>query len=135
MFDFCNCSFIAAPIELVKIQLQNQHTTTNTHKNTVTSLVKIIYKQHGVKGYFRGLNVTVLRELNYGVYFSAYEYICLKLAHYNDERTIEPKQTTLASHHLNGYQLVLAGGVAGMVCWGCTYPLGNTHPHTLLHVH
>ena len=42
-------------------------------------LVKIYRHENGLRGVFRGLNLTILREgPSFAVYFSSYEYLCKK---------------------------------------------------------
>ncbi|XP_065167783.1 mitochondrial basic amino acids transporter-like [Atheta coriaria] len=95
-------SVIASPMELAKVRVQIH--------NTVGPLecIRHIYHSEGVKGVFRGLTMTVLRDVpSFALYFLTYEY----LAREQDGR------------HAGTSQLLMAGGLAGVVSWTLTYPL------------
>jgi solute carrier family 25 carnitine/acylcarnitine transporter 20/29 len=75
-------SLISCPTELAKIQLQNQVNGAQNdggkrlYTGTIDCLRKI-YRVHGIKGIFRGMGATVVRETpSYGAYFSSYELLC-----------------------------------------------------------
>lgn len=120
-------SFISSPLELVKIQLQNQRGNKlkgNTYTGPLHCL-KHIYKTGGTRLCFRGLGLTIGRELSYGPYFITYELVCQQLLKFFPPKTSGPPKvkTKNASHELNGLQLVFAGGLAGISGWIITYPL------------
>ncbi|EEB15076.1 mitochondrial carnitine/acylcarnitine carrier protein CACL, putative [Pediculus humanus corporis] len=98
-------SFICSPMELVKSRTQIQESKIITGP---FQTFRDIYRKQGLKGIFKGLNITFLREgLGFGIYFSTYEW----LTRNNDSKPI----STL---HLLG-----AGGTAGAASWMFTYPL------------
>ncbi|KJE97973.1 carnitine/acylcarnitine carrier protein [Capsaspora owczarzaki ATCC 30864] len=69
-------------------------------------------RQDGIRGIYRGLVPTMLRETpSYGVYFAAYEMLCLRLA--------GPGRSP---DDLSAPALMLAGGASGMAGWLSTYP-------------
>lgn len=115
-------SFVTTPMELVKIRLQTQgidglsqiavRSQTETKTPGPMQLLKEIWKLEGIRGLYRGLGVTLIRETpSYGAYFVAYEVLCRMLA---PEGT-DPKD-------ISGVRLMLAGGLGGIVGWSVTYP-------------
>ena len=101
-------SFVSAPVELVKIQLQNQ--VKKEIKSPWDCILKI-YGKSGVRGLFRGLPATILRETpSYGVYFCSFEFFC---------RIISGGTDTSKISSLN---LIFAGGFSGMLGWLSSYP-------------
>lgn len=75
---FHSFRLIASPTELVKIRQQNV-------LGGRTSAIKVamgIFKQSGIRGLYRGLSATALRDTGYGAYFMAVRlsyhqfYIC-----------------------------------------------------------
>lgn len=100
-------SFISSPIELAKIQLQNQIDSKRNFKNPSSYLWQT-YQKNGIAGCYRGLLLTIMRETpSYGVYFATFEGIRLFWA---------------KEGMLNGYQLLMAGGFSGIAAWMSTYP-------------
>ncbi|XAR67720.1 hypothetical protein NMG60_11002597 [Bertholletia excelsa] len=111
-------SLIISPVELVKIRLQLQRknepqgSNMNFHRGPV-SVARSIVKEEGLRGIFRGLNVTLLRDLHsYGVYFWTYEYMKEKLQPGCRKSGEESYKTTS-----------MAGGLAGVSSWVSCYPL------------
>ncbi|KAG2175653.1 hypothetical protein INT43_001300 [Umbelopsis isabellina] len=119
-------SFVTGPMELVKIQLQNQtHITTNINRASPAAIPKFtgpidclmkIYRRGGIRACYAGLTPTVLREISFGPYFVTFEVISRLL------RSLQPGP----NHHgadedLTGWQVVLAGGSAGIMAWCSTY--------------
>ena len=85
-----------------------------------------IFKQHGLKGLYRGITATALRDSGYGAYFAAYEATLLYFptsssegAHDHSDLTSEA-DTSLATHSWS--TLLLAGGLAGIAGWVVTFP-------------
>lgn len=59
---------IASPTELIKIRQQN--VLANDPANAPAFKVAMtIFKQHGIRGLYRGLTATALRDTGYGTYF------------------------------------------------------------------
>lgn len=85
-------SIILTPSELVKTKMQ----TSYQYKNTF-DVVKKVFKNQGIKGFFWGLNTMLLRDgIGYGFYFSTYYYLKEKFGTSN-------------------FALLNSGGIAGVV--------------------
>ncbi|XP_071733471.1 mitochondrial arginine transporter BAC2-like [Rutidosis leptorrhynchoides] len=103
-------SLVITPIELVKIRLQLQNQSTEKGPSTVA---KNILKTEGLKGLFRGLTITVIRDApSYGFYFWTYEYAREKL-HPGCRKNGQESFSTM----------LVAGGLAGVNSWICCYPV------------
>jgi solute carrier family 25 carnitine/acylcarnitine transporter 20/29 len=106
--------FFSTPMELVKIRLQNQKME-SVYRGPI-DCVKRIVKDQGVKGLFRGLPTTLMRETpSYGgklmittAYFASYELFCRSV----------PEQSFVTP----SVGMLLAGGLAGIIAWMATYP-------------
>ncbi|KIL60578.1 hypothetical protein M378DRAFT_14045 [Amanita muscaria Koide BX008] len=119
------CCFIEAPTELVKIRQQDQLVLTSTRKIAMT-----IYEESGIRGLYRGITATMLRDVGYGPYFLAYEGTRRYLSSYNGLRNpawVIP---------------LLAGAMAAIIGWVCTFPFdvvktrmqGTDRSYTLLDI-
>lgn len=96
-------SIISCPSELAKIQLQNQIKV--VRYRGPWACFKDIYRQHGLKGCYRGMLPTILRETpSYGVYFWSFEAM---------QRMYQEEAA---------WKLMLAGGASGVLGWISTYP-------------
>ncbi|KJA22839.1 hypothetical protein HYPSUDRAFT_138765, partial [Hypholoma sublateritium FD-334 SS-4] len=98
-------SIVTTPTELVKIRQQARLTPT-----TARTVAREILREHGVRGLYRGLPVTALRDCGYGAYFAAYEAACRYLPTGADGKLTLPA-------------LLIAGGIAGIAGWVATFPL------------
>lgn len=100
-------SFIVSPVELVKCQMQmNPH---HSYKNSRHCL-QMIYKEGGIKGVFKGLFPTAVREIpSYGFQFATYE--CLKDLFVGKDK-----------EHLNIMEALLVGPLAALCSELFTYP-------------
>ncbi|CAL9184627.1 unnamed protein product [Musa hybrid cultivar] len=109
-------SLILSPVELVKIKLQLQMTGEKGYKRGgigPISVAKEIVNKEGMKGVYRGLWITVLRDApSHGVYFWTYEYAREQI-HPGCRKTCQESLGTM----------LVAGGLAGVVSWICCYPL------------
>ncbi|OUZ99939.1 Mitochondrial carrier protein [Macleaya cordata] len=110
-------SFLLSPVELVKIRLQLQTTRPKKHprdhQEGPISIAKGILRREGVRGIYRGLSITMLRDAPaHGVYFWTYEYTREKL-HPGCRITGQENVRTM----------LVAGGLAGVASWVCCYPL------------
>lgn len=104
---------ITAPVEQLRILLQTQPADKKFYHGPRDALSKI-YSQYGLKGIFRGFNITLLREAQaYGVWFYAYE----QLIHYAQ------RSQGINRHEINTFQLLLAGALSGQALWLASYPL------------
>ncbi|KAI9307657.1 mitochondrial carrier domain-containing protein [Cunninghamella echinulata] len=99
-------SLVTCPMELAKVQLQNQ--TSNTITGPIDCLNKL-YKAGGLRMCFTGLTATTLRELSFGPYFLLYASIHRYFS--NGERDDDD----------NPIRVILAGGMAGIGAWCSTY--------------
>ena len=111
-------SLLLSPVELVKIRLQLQRRNyggtqpTNCPKGPM-SVIKSIWKTEGLRGIYRGLTITALRDAPaHGVYFWTYEYMREQL-HPGCRKSGQESLTTM----------LMAGGLAGVASWVCCYPL------------
>lgn len=97
-------SFICSPMELAKSRLQ---VSNGGNKGPIDCLRKI-YSREGTKGLFRGLNITMLREIPaFGSYFWTYELL-----------TRTPDNSPVSTS-----AMLLSGGLAGIVSWVIVYPI------------
>ncbi|KAI9110324.1 hypothetical protein K1719_018766 [Acacia pycnantha] len=101
-------SLLLSPVELVKIRLQLQNTgkVTEPHKGP-SQVAKTIWKKEGLKGIYRGLGVTMLRDAPaHGFYFWTYEYM---------REQLHPGCRKSGQESLN--TMLMAGGLAGVASW------------------
>ncbi|XP_002662242.1 solute carrier family 25 member 45 [Danio rerio] len=104
--------FVTAPIDLVKVRLQNQtrsRSAGNKYRGPL-HCVAVIVREDGLKGLFRGFWALALRDVPcYGLYFLPYEFTLRMMT----EKGKQP-----------GHCAVLAaGGVAGVITWACATPM------------
>jgi hypothetical protein len=72
-----------------------------------------IYAQHGLRGVFRGLPATGLREaVGCGVYFGVYEVAKRRFA-----------ASVGGADNLSMHHFLMAGGISGVVAWIPSYPI------------
>lgn len=70
-----------------------------SHRNPLECL-KSIYQKNGLRGVYRGLNITILRDIPaFGSYFMAYEFFTRR----NDDLPVST------------YTMLWAGGLAGKI--------------------
>lgn len=101
-------SLLLSPVELIKIRLQLQQSTSGP-----ISLAKTILRREGLKGIYKGLTITVLRDAPaHGLYFWTYEYVRERL-HPGCRKSGEETLKTM----------LVAGGLAGVSSWVVCYPL------------
>lgn len=111
-------SLILSPVELVKIRLQLQSKVHDKPEQAESlrgprSVARSIFRTEGLRGIYRGLTITVLRDAPaHGVYFWTYEYIREQL-HPGCRKS---GQVTFRT-------MLMAGGLAGVASWICCYPL------------
>lgn len=106
--------FLASPIEHIRIRLQTQTSTTHKLYNGPIDTIKKIYAGSGVKGIFRGLVPTQIREGHgMGAYFLAFEAL---VEHDMSSNKIERKD-------IPGWRLCLYGACAGYAMWFTSYPI------------
>lgn len=108
-------SFLASPIEQIRIRLQTQLPGSAIQLHGPIDAARKIIQGAGVAhGLFRGLIPTIIREFHgMGMYFMAAE-ACIKEEMSIMNRTREQ----VSSWHVCAY-----GGVAGMAMWMSVYPI------------
>ncbi|KAK7349180.1 hypothetical protein VNO77_06339 [Canavalia gladiata] len=106
-------SLLLAPVELVKIRLQLQNVGQMTESgNGPVRIAKNIWKKEGLRGIYRGLGITVMRDApSHGVYFWTYEYM---------RERFHPGCRKSAQEGVN--TMLIAGGLAGVASWIICYP-------------
>lgn len=107
-------SILLSPVELLKIrlQLQNRSQLSESEKGPVR-VAKNIWKNVGLRGIYRGLGITVLRDAPaHGIYFWTYEYT-RELLHPGCRKSCQESLNTMLA----------AGGLAGVASWVFSYPL------------
>ncbi|KAB5592549.1 Mitochondrial carnitine/acylcarnitine carrier protein CACL [Ceratobasidium theobromae] len=138
-------SLIATPTELIKIR--QQANTTAGAQPSAWAVARGLWKSHGVRGLYRGISSTAMRDTSYGAYFATYEGMRRLLTSAQPERVIRgapvtedgrpvfvanPKDgVTLAGEveseakALSWPRLMVAGGVAGIAGWIFTFHLDS----------
>lgn len=97
-------------MELIKIR--QQPGGPKTKPSYALDIFRKVYQAEGVRGLYRGMTSTVLREIPaFGVYFVTYEYLCRTFA------------ALKGSPHCPTYGLLVAGGCAGCSSWLANYPI------------
>ncbi|CEO97494.1 Mitochondrial carrier protein [Plasmodiophora brassicae] len=104
-------SFIASPVELIKNRLQIQYSAADRKYAGPWDCMKKIVAEEGVRGLFRGMNATIIREVPcYAAQFYTYETL----------KTVIRRRDQVGP--LDTSQQLFAGGVAGVACWVASYP-------------
>jgi len=114
-------SFVESPIDFIKSQIQTQIFAEKSSTGSssvkykgVADCAKQIYTQRGVLGLFQGLVPTILRDIPaVSCYFGFYE---LSRQHF-------AKQYQGDVSKLTATQLLISGGVGGILYWSFTYPI------------
>lgn len=92
------CTSVVTPIERLKINFQESH-------STLESKMKILRKTTNIQTLYRGWSSTLIREVpGYGIYFGLYEML---------------KRET---NDFKWYHSFIYGGVAGAGSWSVIYP-------------
>lgn len=103
---------ILTPVELIKIRLQ-LHSSTTTNVIGPLALVRSIMATEGVRGLYRGLGITILRDAPaHALYFGSYEYT---------REWLHPGCRKSGKESL--FTMLMAGGIAGVASWISCYPL------------
>lgn len=118
-------SMVLTPVELVKCKLQVQQIGHLYTKDSKTgpkpkalhsgplSVIRHIYTQNGLRGFYLGHFPTFLRETGGGAaWFGSYEAVCRLLI--SREQARAGPGTTVTQSDLTAPQLMLAGALAGM---------------------
>ncbi|KIP01222.1 hypothetical protein PHLGIDRAFT_131326 [Phlebiopsis gigantea 11061_1 CR5-6] len=118
-------SVVTSPTELIKIQQQSVIVPASRHAPTVKEVALDIYRRQGLRGIFRGLGPTALRETGFGAYFGVYEgtLMLLQARHRGEARADKHSSEAVVSKQRHSYPaLLLAGGLAGLASWLVTFP-------------
>ncbi|KAF9160094.1 Mitochondrial carrier protein ymc2 [Actinomortierella ambigua] len=76
--------------------------------------VQKIYREHGLRGIYKGQAVTMVREFQgYGAYFAAYEYLVQRAMRLENKERSE----------LSTLKVVAYGACAGYAMWTTVYPI------------
>jgi solute carrier family 25 carnitine/acylcarnitine transporter 20/29 len=144
-----NCGVVCCPVEMVRSRLQLQRgnygimsrlgTSSSSGKAMSSSsskppqfcgafdVLRQVYRSHGIRGVFRGLNVTMLREVPANaVYFSAYEAVLRHYhKHYHHHQQQQQQQRDDEKAKVPTPWLLLAGACAGVCNWAVIYPIDS----------
>eukprot|EP01137_Pigoraptor_chileana_P005102 Opistho-2@47735 len=106
-------SVISCPMDLMKTQMQVQGSPGAPILYTGPwDCFRQTLKSQGLRGCYRGMVATVIRETpSYGTYFASYEYLC---------RLMTPPGKDVSD--LSPLALMVAGGMGGVCGWLSTYP-------------
>ncbi|KZV73508.1 mitochondrial carrier [Peniophora sp. CONT] len=105
--------FVSGPVEHIRIRLQTQPDKAKLY-NGPWDAIRKIHAAHGIRGIFKGQNVTFLREAaGYGVYFTAYEKLVQR----------EMRMKGIRRDQISPAKSVLYGAAAGYALWAIIYPI------------
>lgn len=109
-------SIVCCPMELAKTRVQVQNSgamrSQDRYHGSFDCLQKI-YKQNGIKGCYRGMILTLIRETpSFAIYFGTFELYCAAMA---------PEGSSIDC--VGPLGLLLAGGMSGISSWVFTYPI------------
>jgi len=118
-------SIITTPAELIKIHQQSLAMTSRAGQPTAYQVALHIVRQHGLRGLYRGITATALRDTGYGAYFAAYEATLLYFSSappppHDHSSLMSEADSSVAMH--SWPVLLLAGGIAGVAGWFATFP-------------
>ncbi|KAM8939788.1 solute carrier family 25 member 45 [Pelodytes ibericus] len=111
--------FVTAPVDLIKVRLQNQTESFKSHMKPthVKTLYRgpvhcaaCIFREEGIAGLYRGSIALALRDIpTIGLYFLTYEVLC--------------KWLTKKEEVPGAWTMLFAGGCAGTVGWMAANPM------------
>jgi len=109
-------SFFTSPAELVKTQLQVQGMKgkiASGKQYSMHEIFKRIYTNYGVRGIYKGLTVTIVRDMPaFAVYFYVFSYLSEDVFNITNYFT------------LYGFiAATFSGGIAGCTSFACNYPV------------
>jgi hypothetical protein len=109
---------VVGPSEFLKIKKQGNEGKGKSYFNLV--------KQAGIRGLYSGIVPTMWRDVpTFGAYFSAYEFFKNKLIpspQVSDSTEKDCKVIRQTSYKREFFGKMVAGGLAGQVCWSLSYP-------------
>lgn len=118
-------SLLLTPVELIKCKLQVASTQSG-RAPSISALMRQIYHQHGVVGFWRGQLGTLIRETGGGAaWFGTYEYINGLFRRYNTHSDSVGESTrtqTAIPSELLLHQQLFAGAAAGVMYNFTFYP-------------
>lgn len=101
---------VEGPVELIKVQLQNQVGYGGKNYKGVWDATSSIYKNYGMRGIMHGTGATMIRDGPcFGVQFLVFE-------------TVRKRLATKGEHPTFG-QNFIAGATGGIGFWGLIYPV------------
>ncbi|KAI0782823.1 mitochondrial carrier [Abortiporus biennis] len=112
-------SVITTPMELVKIHQQSLISKAGDKPITSWAVTLRILKKYGIRGLYRGITSTALRDIGYGTYFAAYE-ATIRYFPPLINKSHDPNSPSAATD--SWPTLLLAGGLAGIAGWVVTFP-------------
>lgn len=111
---------ITSPAELIKTQQQLMQAAassagvlSSSSDLSAYAVTRRILRDYGVRGLFRGITSTALRDIGYGTYFGAYEATV---------RYWPRTPTQKATGTTPWLATLVAGGLAGIAGWVVTFP-------------
>lgn len=110
-------SFITTPIELIKIRQQLFFDKNKIP--TVWQVTQMIWKKDGLRGIYRGLGTSSIRDLGYGPYFFSYELMNRTLLSFHDHQSL----STIQKPQLTNVEMAISGGLAGVIGWCSTFAI------------
>ncbi|KAG8697241.1 hypothetical protein FRC09_007997 [Ceratobasidium sp. 395] len=131
-------SLIATPTELIKIR-QQANTSAGAQPSAWT-VAKELWRGHGIRGLYRGVSSTAMRDMSYGTYFATYEGMRRLLTPARSERAVSSGAAISQDGKsmldgdalvrdkdipLSWPRLMIAGGVAGIAGWIFTFHLDS----------
>ncbi|XP_055849523.1 solute carrier family 25 member 45 isoform X2 [Episyrphus balteatus] len=119
-------SFIACPIELIKVRLQT-HNYYNEYilgqKRTPFKLFKRIWKSEGIAGLYRGLLPMMCRDVfPYGIYMITYRLTMEQLDKAEFMKRRKQRLYKDGTPKVDIFITTLAGAFAGILSWVCVIP-------------
>lgn len=115
-------SIFSAPVELIKIRQQNM-LESGLGSVSASKLIYTIHQEHGIKGLFRGLTATALRDFGYGAYFLGYEAASRYLTTPSPGLNGSTSLSDSSQGSIPLWVLFVSGGVAGVLGWLPTFPM------------
>lgn len=102
---------VTSPVEQLRILSQSS----SGKLISMSSTVKEIFAKQGLRGIYRGFDITLLREFQaYGVWFLTYEALIKQITYYHGYKSRDQISTP---------ELLASGALAGNALWLSSYPL------------
>ncbi|QRW16756.1 mitochondrial carrier protein [Rhizoctonia solani] len=118
-------SLIATPTELIKIR--QQANTSAGAQPSAWVVAKDLWRSHGVRGLYRGVSSTAMRDMSYGAYFATYEGMqrLLAPARLRERPSDVEVKAEKEMEAQRWARLMVSGGVAGIAGWIFTFHLDS----------